>query len=167
MKILFESEPKYNLCAPSYDHVHQIVQAIVVSMKKDGNVPTKIIAPIRGGLVPGVIASHGFRGVPVLTVDYSSYEGKGDDRNHSNNLKRDLFDKFDSGDTLLLIDDIVDSGKTFKEIIEQIDSGEFISGHGKVITAGLYVRPYSVFQPDYVGHMLKDEHGFVDFPWEV
>lgn len=113
---------------------------------------TNIIAPARGGLFAGVIASHWF-GVPLIPVHYSAPNGRG--QSHHTSVLPDL-----NGSSVLIIDDIADSGHTLQALKEHFGK------QNKVVTAAIYHRHSSIIMPDLVGKYLN-HNDFVYFPWEV
>ncbi|MEM1959297.1 MAG: phosphoribosyltransferase family protein, partial [Candidatus Nitrosocaldus sp.] len=66
------------------------------------------------------------------------------------------------GMVMLMVDDIADTGLTIKTINEILD------GKGKskdLIIATLYMKPRSIFKPDYYADICNDDEWIV-FPWE-
>lgn len=115
-----------------------------------------IIAPVRGGLMFGVAASHKLN-VPLITLNYSSKTGKGDDKNHSN----DLPSLPTEVRTVLLVDDIVDSGRTLKEIADH-----YTSQGVKVITASYHYKEGALFQPNVYYWRIPEDSEFISYPYE-
>lgn len=60
---------------------------------------------------------------------------------------------------VLLVDDVADTGKTLAA------ATSYISMHGpeEVKTATLYLKPWSMLQPDYYGEVTD---AWIIFPWE-
>lgn len=144
-----------NLLAPTYDELHDISIDLCMQLRDvhfDG-----VIAPSRGGLLFGMIASHFFN-VPLIPVSYSSKKGKGDDKNHHN-----ILPDIPTG-TYLIVDDICDSGNTLLELDEY-----YADKHGNILyTAVWYCKANSRYYPSAWGHYNADgKMGFVDFPYEV
>lgn len=75
-----------------------------------------IVAPVRGGLIPGVMLSHAL-GIPLFPLSYSLRDHKAIEDVPSSLLsfvenKRNL--------PVLLVDDIVDNGSTINGILEHL-----------------------------------------------
>jgi hypoxanthine phosphoribosyltransferase len=143
---------RYN---PSWTTMEGQLGMIVSKMKREGYEPTLIVGVTRGGLIPAVRLSHKLS-VPMVTVSYSSKEGKGDDKNHDNVIG-DI-----KGEKLLIVDDISDSGNTLAELTQLLSSG-----NEEVKTVALYNKESSVHQPTYFACGIPDDAPFITFPWEA
>ena len=139
---------------PTYDHIHQATLSLVQHIKTLGHVDA-IVAPARGGLLMGVIASHALN-VPLVPVSYSSKKGKGDDRNHDNVLP-----PMSKYKRILVVDDIADSGETLKEINDHYKS-EGID----VLTAVIHLKESSVFTPTVYFLKIAANSEFIVYPYE-
>lgn len=142
------------LTHPSFENVKQSIRHIVNTMDNDGFRPDRIVALARGGAILGVCLSHRIN-VPVTIVAYSSKKGKGDDRNHDNQLPEI------EGENILIVDDLTDSGHSMAEV-----SAFYATGH-KVKTATMYAKEGAVIQSDYFWHFLPKNSPFIHFPWET
>jgi hypoxanthine phosphoribosyltransferase len=147
------SQPKF-ITNPSYDQLHSAAITMVREARTLGWLDC-VIAPARGGLLHGVIASHKLN-VPLVTIHYSSKHGKGDDKNHKNDLP-DLSEY----KTLYLCEDICDSGFTLKELVEHYTS----KGH-KVITSVFHYKEGAVYHPDLYFWRVPADSEFINMPWE-
>lgn len=128
--------------------------------------PEYIIGLARGGLIPAVIISHALN-IPMIAANYSSVNGRGDDRNHDNKLPP-IVGPIVSGTgqlphmpELLLVDDLTDSGNTMREVYDHYTG----LGH-KVRTACLYHKEGSVHVPDFCWKRLPEDAGWIIFPFE-
>lgn len=126
--------------------------------------PTLIVGLARGGLIPAVRISHLFRNTPMISINYSSKEGKGDDKNHENLLPASNTKAYHYRNTnhVLIVDDIADSGNTMKEVAESYQEMGCI-----VTTAVLYAKESSVIQPDIIWQTIPAEAPWILFPWEL
>ena len=127
----------------------------------------RVIGLTRGGLVPAVIISNKLS-IPMTAINYSSSEGRGDDKNH-NNFLPPFVGPLLSGTgkppeplTLLIVDDICDSGKTLEEV--QL---HYEQQGNKVLTATLYYKKEAVMSPSYHVWTLEKDSPWVVFPWEA
>ncbi len=145
---------QFILTHPSFENVKQAARHIVHEMDKEGFRPNRIIALARGGAVLGVVLSHRLN-VPVTIVAYSSKKGKGDDRNHDNQLP--TVDE----DNVLIVDDLTDSGHSMAEV------AHFYQDRSNVRTATMYAKEDAAIQSDYFWHWLPKHSPFIHFPWEV
>lgn len=119
-----------------------------------------IIGLSRGGLVPGVIMSH-MMNIPLISVDYSSTAGKGDNRDKTNVLP----DLPEDVGHVLVVDDISDSGLTLCEVFDYYMRrvGDRIS----MDSATLYYKEGSSHVPDFVWQTIPKDAPWIIFPWEM
>ncbi len=68
-----------------------------------------LIAPARGGLIPGAVLSHRL-GVPVLPIVYQTRDGDG----YAPSLSKELIFDLLRAKNVLIIEDIIDSGYTIR-----------------------------------------------------
>lgn len=122
--------------------------------------PVAIIAPVRGGLIPGVYMSH-LLGIPLFPINYSLRDHKADLEIPTSFYHYMLNH---TGKTVLLVDDIVDTGDTFRGITEAFDHFEGVD----LITAALFTNTESGVRVDYSGELLKrsEDERWYDFFWE-
>ena len=149
----------YNHLKPSYEEIHNACVDMAEQIEIDKLNIKQVAGVARGGLLPGVILSHILK-LPLLLIDYSSKGGKGDDKNHKNNIP--LLSP--ANGPILIVDDICDSGKTLREIYEHY---QFCNV--EVYTAVLYhklLKDKQLFIPDYVWRSVPEDSGWVIFPYE-
>lgn len=148
------AQPKF-ITNPSYDALHNAAITMVREARTFDWIDV-VVAPSRGGLLFGVIASHKLN-VPMIPVSYSSKSGAGDDKNHHNVLPT-----MDSGfKTILLVDDIIDSGLTMKEIVEY-----YTTKGVRVITAAFHYKEGAAFHPDLYFWRIPADSEFIQYPYE-
>lgn len=145
---------------PTYQEIHDmcyhISQYIHYNATPIGKVGT-ILGVTRGGLMPAVILSHMLT-IPMKTIEYSSKQGKGDDKNHANVLPSI------SEESILLVEDICDSGHTLNDLVRHYER----EGH-KVYSAVLYfkdIKDKLLHTPDVWAIKISKSFGFINFPWE-
>ena len=148
------AQPKF-ITDPSYDMLHTAALTLVKEARKLGWIDA-IVAPVRGGLMFGVIASHKLN-VPLVTVNYSSKSGAGDDKNHDN-----VIPDLSRFKTVLLVDDIIDSGNTMVELISAFE------GQGvKAITAAFHFKEGAAIHPDLYFWRIPADSEFINYPYEA
>ena len=145
-------------------HVNRACEKI--NLRYDHQLPCKIIALARGGLIPATIMANKLGVRQVYSLGLSSYEQyhDGSERPGSfemyqripSNIKRCKKD-----DIVLIVDDISDRGSTFnyaKRYVEEIVGGT-------AITMSLVIRPFTKHVPTYYSDTI-DDNRWVVFPWE-
>lgn len=148
-------EKLYN---PTYNDITDACIAFVKQIKMYNIEFDAIIGVSRGGLVPANILSHALD-IPLIPVSYSSFNGKGDDRNHENVLPP-IADK-----KLLIIDDICDSGHTLRELADHYSADQL----NTVYTACIYykLRKNPVIVTNFSWLTINEDSPWIVFPWEV
>jgi len=113
--------------------------------------PDFIFAPVRGGLIPAVIASHNLQ-VKMYTMEPNSLD-KTLHPYSFNKIKR-------KKPTVLLIDDISDTGTTLKKCVS------YLTGLGYVVTTCTLTKKASTkLHPNICGTVVP-ENRWVIFPYE-
>lgn len=149
------NEPLYN---PTYDDITNACVGFSRQIKLYGIDFDAIIGVSRGGLVPANILSH-LLDIPLIPVSYSSFNGKGDDKNHENNLPP-IADK-----KILIVDDICDSGYTLRELADYYSADNL----NTVYTACVYykLRKNPVIVTNFSWVTIQEDSPWVVFPWET
>lgn len=147
-------QPKF-ITDPTYDALHNAAVTMVREARGHGWIDA-VLAPVRGGLLFGVIASHKLN-VPLIPLHYSSKSGKGDDKTQTNVLTA----LANGIKTVLLVDDIIDSGNTLKEIVDAYETNGI-----KVITAVFHYKEGAVFVPDLYYWRIPADSEFINYPYE-
>ncbi len=148
-------QPKF-ITDPSYDSLHTAAVTMVKEARTHGWIDA-VLAPVRGGLMFGVIASHKLN-VPLYPLFYSSKNGAGDDKTQPNVLVA----LPQAIKTVLLVDDIADSGNTLKEIVEAYEHNGV-----KVITAVFHYKEGGVYHPDLYYWRIPADSEFINYPYEL
>lgn len=146
-------QPKF-ITNPSYDQLHNAALTMVREARTLGWIDY-VVAPSRGGLLFGVIASHKLN-VPLIPIQYSSKKGNGDDKNHEN-----ILPKIPAKSTIYLTDDISDSGRTLSEIVEHYHNQDV-----RVITSVFHYKEGAVFHPDLYFWRIPADSEFITYPYE-
>lgn len=156
LRTIFYMQPTF-ITSPSYDALHNAAITMVREVRTHKWIDA-VVAPSRGGLLFGVIASHKLN-VPLVVVDYSSKDGAGDDKKSTNFLPA-LDPKIK---TILLVDDIVDSGNTMKEIAEAYT----VEGRLQVLTAAFHYKEGAAYQPSVYYWRIPADSPFIQYPYEA
>jgi hypoxanthine phosphoribosyltransferase len=146
---------------PTYNEIHGGLKKMADVIRASNNV-TEIVAIARGGTFPGLILSH-MLGVPMHVVHFSSKNGNGDNRNHTNDVM-----VYTPTNEILIVDDIADSGKTFRELVGIYSARYEDAGVSptRIVTACVHYKESSEFLPDYSLHTLPADSPFVYYPYE-
>lgn len=149
------SHPTYDDVSNACEHIAEFIHRNVSQIHG----VDMIVGIARGGLIPAVIMSHKLN-LPLQTIQYSSKNGAGDNKNHTNSLPQI------NAESILLVDDICDSGLTLKEVAEEYKS----RGH-KVFSAVIYYKQLSenktTYVPDAWAVKVSKNFGWIHFPFEA
>ena len=160
---------KPTLVHPSWHDIEKgaSILALQIEKRRHGPPPEWVVGLTRGGLIPAVIISH-LLDLPMMPVNYSSKDGRGDNRNHNNSLPM-ISGDISSGagvapsiPSLLIVDDICDSGKTLLEVKEH-----YLKQQHYVWTAALYFKKTATIVPDFYWQRIWPDSPWIVFPWET
>jgi hypoxanthine phosphoribosyltransferase len=116
-----------------------------------------IVGILRGGWIPARLLSD-YLGVDAMgAIEVKFYRGIGETAEKpvvTQPLIVDVRDK-----VVLVVDDVSDTGKTLNTVVG------FITHYGprKVLTATIYVKPWSMYRPDYY---YDETDAWIIFPWD-
>ena len=151
----------------SWDDYHHAIERLAAKVQASGYRFDQIIALARGGLRVGDTLSRIFN-QPLAVLATQSYFANADKTEES---QGDLtigqhMAKVNArlGDSILLVDDLVDSGKTMQVVVEHLR--QRYPGIKKVKTAVIWKKGCSVFTPDYWADDLPD-NPWIHQPFEV
>ena len=156
------------LAYPTWDQVDQGCSRIVTELFQrftQDKAPTVIVGLARGGLVPAVRISHLYHDTPILTINYSAKNGRGDTKHDGNDLTPgDALkpNQAPAGTHVLIVDDLVDSGHTMKDVADM-----FVSRGCVVTTAVLHAKEGSVIMPDIVWQHVPHDGPWIHYPWDL
>lgn len=150
--------------------VSRLCSIIVGKISDDGVSIGCVLAVARGGIVPAMIIARMLSVDDIALIKARHYQGMRMDDDVSIAFitpLQDIQSKIDrcrrEGRVMLLVDDIADTGLTIRVITGILDGKE---GKSKdVMIATLYIKPRSVFKPDYYAEICRDDEWIV-FPWE-
>lgn len=148
----------------SWRHVTKACDRL--ARRYDHQLPTRIIALARGGLVPATIIANKLGVRHVHSLGISSYEITDNGIEQPGQFK--LYQPLPSNDrqikpddVVLIVDDISDKGSTFKFAEEYVNG---VVG-GNVVTLSLIIKPETSYKPDYYDEAVEQNQWIV-FPWE-
>ena len=146
------SKNRYKRTFPvSWDQLHRDSKALAWRLIDKGQSWDKIIAIVRGGLVPAAIIARELDIHYVDTVCVSSYTLK-----EQGELKIITSIEGIDGGNALIIDDLVDTGKTAKIVRQMLPDAHF---------ATVYAKPDGKPYVDtYVTEVSQDT--WILFPWD-
>lgn len=139
--------------AITWEEIKNDSVALAARLKAGFDVPDKILAITRGGLIPASLVTRplGIKNIETMGIETYHEQERSDLVN--------VIKKCDPAylkDTLI-IDDLVDTGKTFSYLKDNTRN---------CIFATLYAKPQGVpFTHCYVRDF--EQHIWVDFPWEI
>ncbi len=151
----------------SWDDYHHAIERLAAKIHASGFAFDQIICLARGGLRVGDVLSRIFN-QPLAVLATQSYfanadktaESQGDLTigQHMAKVNERL------GETVLLVDDLVDSGKTMQVVVEHLQHR--YPGIKTVKTAVIWKKGCSVFTPDFWSKDLPD-NPWIHQPFEI
>lgn len=146
----------------TWQDVEKAALHIVRKLQKDKFQPDIIISLARSGLIPAALISYciGNKQLYTIKADFSKTQSSGKNQDLrsrpvlSQRIKRTL-----KGLKILVVDEMTVSGETLKLVSEYLKTK-----HPKEVRyAVLYRQPWSQFQPDYYGKLIKE---WPLYPWK-
>ncbi len=141
----------------SWRDVEEGCLRIAEKIVEDGEKIDLIVGVLRGGWVPARLLSD-YLGVDKIgVVEVKFYKGIGDRAERPVVTQPLVVEARDK--TVLVVDDVADTGKTLNIVTS------FLSLYGprKILTATLYVKPWSIVRPDYYAF---ETDAWIIFPWD-
>lgn len=141
------------LTHPEWRHIEKACNYFAREVIKHQPVDA-IVGLTRGGLIPATLISH-ILDLPMVPVNYSAKNGRGDNRNHNNMLP------YVEGKSILIVDDICDSGKTLDDVDHHYNE------HGyDVFTAAIYYKHGAAMKPTFYWQKIPEDAPWIVMPWE-
>ena len=146
----------------TWEDVERDTLHIVRKMKKDHWQPDIIVSLARSGLIPASLISYclGNKQLYVVKADFSRTQRDGKDQDLrsrpilTQRIKRTL-----KGLKILVVDEMTVSGETLKLV-----SNYLKTKHPQDVRfAVLYKQPWTQFQPDYYGRLIRQ---WPLYPWK-
>jgi hypoxanthine phosphoribosyltransferase len=147
-----KKEDRYNRSYPiSWEQLHRDAKALSWRLHDVGTKWRGIVAVTRGGLVPAAVIARELDIRYIDTVCIVSYDGR------AQGEPTILKSMDDSGEGLLIIDDLVDTGSTAKVVRNMLPDAYF---------ATVYAKPAGKPMVDaYVTEVSQDT--WILFPWDT
>ena len=143
--------------APSWGDIEELSYRIAKQIIDRKIQIDSIVAILRGGWIPARIIADllGIEEIGVLGIKfYKSIETRKEQPIITHPLILDIHDK-----NVLVVDDVADTGKSLSIAIELIR----LYGPRNLYTATIYVKPASIFTPDFYA---ETTNAWIIFPWE-
>ncbi len=142
---------------PSWSEIEELSLALAEEVSASGYKPDVIIGVLRGGVIPAKLVAD-YLGVRRLaTLEVKLYQGIGEPGATpvvTQSLVADV-----RGLRVLIVDDVADTGKTLSHVMS------YVSHYGPVEarSATLYLKPWSIYKPDYYA---EETDAWIIFPWD-
>lgn len=145
------------LVVVDWDDLFWDVYELASKVRKSGYKPDMIVAIARGGWVIGRLLSDFLSVNEAAGLTIRFYKDIGETAEKPQ-IVQPLRSRLD-GKRVLVVDDIVDSGETMKLAVRHVKE----RGAEEVRAAAPYLKPWSIYKPDYY---VKVVDGWVVFPYE-
>jgi hypoxanthine phosphoribosyltransferase len=146
---------------PSKRHIEwlefgRLCERLAASIKGSGKRVDLVVGIARGGIPPAMVVADRLR-VPIDFINVKSYTGV--QQRGRVKIISTLFEDA-SMKEVLVVDDLVDQGETMETILNFLNEKYHPS---KVMTASLFIKPWSKFHPDF---FVDTTDAWIVFPWE-
>jgi uncharacterized protein len=149
------TNPKFE--APSWDQIYDMTIRLARRIRKSDYSPEIIVGVSRGGWPPARIMSDLLENQNLANMKVVFYRDIGL-RNKRPVITQPVTTHV-KGKRVLVVDDVSDTGHSLKVVDRHLKE----KGAGKVKVCTLYLKPGSVFTPDFYA---KKTAKWVIFPWE-
>lgn len=146
-----------------YAQYHRLIDQVVHAVERADFQPDVILGVSRGGLFLADGLSRALRR-PMAVIAASSYrEGSGTAQGEMQ-ISPTIASVVPLAGKVLLVDDLADSGRTLEALCVHLK--QFFPEIGELKTAVVWVKPSSVFKPDYAAQYLESDVWIVQ-PFEA
>jgi hypoxanthine phosphoribosyltransferase len=143
---------------PTWDQIYNMLLNQAEKIRKSCFNPDIIVGIARGGWLPARVMSDLLENPNLANVrTESSYH---DAENKIDTRLTQCFSTSVKAKKVLLLDEVADTGRSLTLVKKQ----SYLQGAGEVKIATLYVKPWSVVEPDYYE---KQTPFWIVFPWEI
>lgn len=146
----------------SYQQYQVLVERVILAVRASAYQPDLVLGVSRGGLFLADALSRVLR-LPMAVIAASSYqEGAGTVQGELK-ISASIASVVPVCGNVLLVDDLVDSGNTLMRLCAHLTQMEPRITDLK--TAVVWIKPTSVFQPDYAAEILREDFWIIQ-PFE-
>ncbi|QGA53562.1 phosphoribosyltransferase [Sulfolobus sp. E5-1-F] len=142
---------------PSWDEIEDAVFSIGEALVKSNYIPDVLVAVLTGGIVPAKLLSDLLDLKVIRYIDIKFYRSVG--KTESKPVIRSVYTDSLEGKKVLVVDDVADTGETLEAVSNVIT----MFNPAKVMTATLYLKPWSKRFPDFY---YKQIDKWIIFPWD-
>ncbi|MDH4394845.1 MAG: phosphoribosyltransferase family protein [Limnobacter sp.] len=137
-----------------YPEYNALINRLIDRLRDSGFQFDWVIGVSRGGLPVADAISRTLK-LPMAVVAASSYQGQSGTNQSELKISASVASVGEVSGRCLLVDDLVDSGKTLEALTAHLK--QQLPTIDALHTAVLWVKPISVFQPDFAAeHMESD-----------
>lgn len=146
-----------------YAQYHSLIDQVVRAVEHSGFQPDVVLGVSRGGLFLADGLSRSLR-KPMAVIAASSYRGGAGTEQGELQLSASIATVVPVTGKVLLVDDLADSGHTLQALCAHLK--HMCPNIQELKTAVVWVKPSSIFKPDYAAHYLESDVWIVQ-PFET
>ena len=146
-----------NYVAPEWDEIYAMLLDLALEIRKSGFRADLIVGVSRGGWAPARILSDLLENARIANIRIEFYTGL--EKTAAKPIVTQPISTEISGRNVLVVDDVSDTGESLKLAMDHAIE----RGAASVRTATIYLKPHSVFRPDFFCRSTSD---WIIFPWE-
>ncbi|HEX4879970.1 MAG TPA: phosphoribosyltransferase family protein [Limnobacter sp.] len=146
-----------------YTQYHSLIDRVIDQVRLSGFLPDLVLGVSRGGLFLADGLSRALK-CPMAVVAASSYMGPSGTVQGGLQISASIASVVPVQGRVLLVDDLADSGQTLMRLQAHLRHAH--PAISELRTAVIWVKPASVFRPEYSAEHLKQDLWIVQ-PFEV
>ncbi len=147
--------PKYE--APGWDQIYDMLMDLATRVRKSHYEPQVIVGVSRGGWPPARVMSDLLQNPNLANIKVEFYKDIGV-RGERPRITQPVTSNV-VGKRLLVVDDVSDTGHSLRVVVNHLRR----KGVRDLRVCTLYLKPKSVFKPDFFARVTRK---WVIFPWE-
>ncbi len=147
--------PKYE--APGWDQIYSMLLDLAEKVRDSGYKPQVIVGVSRGGWPPARIMSDLLQNSNLANIKVEFYKDIGV-RTEKPRITQPVTSDV-TGQRVLVVDDVSDTGHSLRVVVNHLRR----KGVRDIKVCTLYLKPKSVFKPDFFARVTRK---WVIFPWE-
>ncbi len=149
------ANPKYE--APGWDQIYSMLLDLAEKVRDSGYEPQVIVGVSRGGWPPARIMSDLLQNSNLANIKVEFYKDIGV-RTEKPRITQPVTSDV-TGKRVLVVDDVSDTGHSLRVVVNHLRR----KGVRDIKVCTLYLKPKSVFKPDFFARVTRK---WVIFPWE-